>query len=174
MRYFLVFTALLGLATSGFAHRLDEYLQATTIVIKRDRVSLRMQLTPGQDVAAGVLAAIDVDRNGVLSPSEQQAYAAQVAKDLSFAVNGHAQPLRLVSASFPEAAAMRQGEGSVLLAFDAPLPAGGALRRLDFSNRHRHADAVYLVNTLQPDDPAIAVLGQQRSHDQSSYRVDFR
>jgi hypothetical protein len=52
----------LGLATPVFAHRLDEYLQATMIAVENDRVALQLRLVAGTEVARKVLA--DIDTNG--------------------------------------------------------------------------------------------------------------
>ena len=40
-------------------------------------------------------------------------------------------------------------------------------------NRHQSAIAVYLVNCLVSDDPAVRVVAQDRNYTQSSYRLDY-
>ena len=57
----LVLTALLGLMgiATTYAHRLDEYLQATTIAIEPDHLTLQLRLIPGVAVATKVLAFVD-------------------------------------------------------------------------------------------------------------------
>lgn len=162
------------LATPAFAHRLDEYLQATTITLEKDRVVLQLRLTPGVAVAAQVLARLDANGDGTISDAEQQAYAEQVRRDLSLAVDGRPVPLRLVSSTFPPAEEITGGVGDILLTFDANLPAGSAAtHRLTFENHHQSAVAVYLVNCLLPRDPGIHVVAQDRSYDQARYQLDF-
>jgi hypothetical protein len=80
--------ALLSVATPAFAHRLDEYLQATTITLSRDAIELRLRLTAGVRAASQVLAAIDVNGDGRLSDAEQRAYAAHVERDLTLSIDG--------------------------------------------------------------------------------------
>ncbi len=162
------------LATPAFAHRLDEYLQATTVALEKDRLVLQLRLTPGVAVAGQVLASLDTDRDGTISDAEQQAYAEQVRGDLSLAIDGNAVLLRLVSATFPPAEEITSGVGGILLTFEAALSAGGAAtHRLTFANHHQSAVAVYLVNCLVPRDVGIHVVAQDRSYDQARYQLDF-
>ncbi|MEP7345689.1 MAG: hypothetical protein ABI877_10495, partial [Gemmatimonadaceae bacterium] len=85
---------LLG-ATPADAHRLDEYLQATTISVGKDRVRAQIRLTRGVAVFPGVLADIDTDADGVISYAERRAYAKQVFRDLSLAIDGTRLTLQL-------------------------------------------------------------------------------
>ncbi len=172
-RLVVIAVVLLGLASPAFAHRLDEYLQATTIDVEKDRVALELRLTPGVDVARTVLAGIDANGDGVISEAEQQAYAERVRRDLSLAIDGHTAPLRLVASSFPPEEAMRNGVGEIALAFSADTLPGEATHKLTFENRHESAIAVYLVNALLPRDPGVRILGQGRNYDQSVYHLGF-
>jgi hydrogenase/urease accessory protein HupE len=165
--------AILLLATPVSAHRLDEYLQATTIAVEKDHVALRLRLTPGVDVARQVLAGIDTNGDGVISKTEQQAYAAQVLHDLSLTIDGQSSRLRLISSSLPEIEEIKEGMGDIVLAFEANLPPGASRHRLTYENHHRSDVAAYLVNCLLPNDPAISIVGQDRNYDQSSYRLQF-
>src|SRR5918911_254751 len=92
---------LLLAAAPASAHRLDEYLQATTMSVEKDRVQAQLRLTPGVAVFRRVLATIDTDADGVISEAEQQAYAQRVLGDLSLAIDGNHLRLQLVSATFP-------------------------------------------------------------------------
>ena len=157
----------------AFAHRLDEFLQATTITLGKDRVVVQMYLTPGVGVFGTVLADIDTDRDGVLCEAEQRAYAGRVRRDLSLAVDGNRLPLRLVSATFPEIGEMREGLGDILLRFEADVPPGGPERRLVFENHYQSGLAAYLVNGLFPNDPDLRVTAQSRNFDQSSYQLNY-
>ena len=92
---------LLLLSNPAFAHRLDEYLQATTISIEKDRVAGQLRLTPGVAVFPIVIAAIDTDHDEVISNAEQKAYAGRVLADLSLFMDGESVKLQLVSTAFP-------------------------------------------------------------------------
>ena len=61
-------------------HRVDEYLQATTIQVAKDRVQAEIHLTPGIAIYPVVFAAIDTDRDGAISVAEERAYAERVLR----------------------------------------------------------------------------------------------
>jgi hypothetical protein len=90
----------LAAASPVAAHRLDEYLQATTITLARDHVGLELRLTPGVSVAKVILAAIDTDQDGQLSTIEQHRYAAAVQQDLRLVIDGQSMPLTSRSVIF--------------------------------------------------------------------------
>jgi hypothetical protein len=69
--------------------------------------------------------------------------------------------------------ALKDGRGTIELAFEAAVPRGGGNRRLVLENRHARAMAEYLVNALVPRDADIRLGAQQRSFDQSVYRLDY-
>ena len=100
---------LLSLKPLTLAHRLDEYLQATTLSIERDRVQAQISLMPGVAVFPMVLAKIDTDTDGVISDAERQAYAERILHDLSLTVDGHRLRLRLVSSEFARTEEMKEG-----------------------------------------------------------------
>ncbi len=155
------------------AHRLDEYLQATTVDLAREGVTLRLRLTPGVDVAGRVIPQIDRNGDGVISAEEQQAYAVRIVQSLSVTLNGKPVALQAVSASFPTLSAIKGGEGVIALQFSVPRVLQKGAYHLAYTNHGAGADTVYLVNCLQPQDPGIQVQGQKRSADQASYQLDF-
>lgn len=164
MRAFaLLILALLSMAGPASAHRLDEYLQATTITLGKDRIVLLLRLTPGVAVAPRVLTEI----------RDQGAYAARIAGDLSLAIDGKIAQPRLVSSVFPAGEDLMKGAGEIVFAFEADMPPGGSSHRLTFENHEDSDIAVYLVNCLMPRDPDIRIIGQERSYDQSVYTLDF-
>lgn len=175
MRKLLLIAAGLLLLTplSTAAHRLDEYLEATILSLDAAGVDGSMRLVPGVAVSSSVIASIDGNGDGILSETEQQAYAERVLSDLSLSVDGHALSLRLVSEDFPSIEEMKQGVGEIHINFMAASPGGGANRRLVFENHHRSEMAVYLVNSLVPRDTHIQITGQTRNDTQSFYQLDF-
>jgi hydrogenase/urease accessory protein HupE len=108
-----------------------------------------------------------------VSNTKQQAYAEKVRRDLSLSIDGSPLTLRLVDFTFPTLAEMKQGLGEIVLHFDAPIPSGGTKRRLAFENRHLPAISVYMANCLVPTDPGIRAIAQDRSVNQSRYRLDY-
>lgn len=160
-------------AAPALAHRLDEYLEATTIQVSRQSVQLNLRLAPGVAVAQTVLDSIDVNHDGTISPDEESAYAAIVMNDLSVSVDGQRVVLHPVSRRFAGAAALREGTGEIRLAFAGDITGQGEHRTLTFDNRHRAGIAAYLVNAVVPDDPAIQVVKQTRNFTQSDYELAF-
>ena len=168
--------ALLVSAASGTtpnAHQLDEYLQATTIAVGKDRVRAEVRLTPGVAVVSRILAVIDQDANGVISAAEQRSYAARVRRDLSLAIDGTPLSLRAVGWTFATIEEMKQGRGTIRIDFEATVPHGAGTRQLTFENIHQVRIAAYLVNALVPRDPDIRITGQHRTYEQSSYQLDY-
>ena len=170
---FFTYGILLSLGRPATAHRLDEYLQATVISVETGRVEAQMRLTPGVAVSPIVLAGIDTNADGVLSGTEQQAYAEQVLRDLSLTVDGDRLSLQLLSVNFPAPADMKDGIGAIQIQFGANLPRGHGNRRLAFDNHHLSAIAAYMVNCLVPRDPNTRVVAQQRNEQQSFYQLDY-
>lgn len=163
---------LLASATAS-AHRLDEYLQATLISVEKDRVQAQIRLVPGVAVLPMVLASIDSNADGVISASEQQAYAQRVLRDLSFTIDGEHLKPQLISVKFPPIEDIKEGLGEIQLEVTADLSPNGHNRKLIFENHHQTRIAAYLVNALVPRDPDIHLLTQNRNYDQSFYRLEY-
>ena len=156
--------ALLLLAAPAFAHRLDEYLQATLLSVTKDHIAGQIRLTPGIAVLPVVVA--DIDAN-------QATYAERVLHDLSLSVDGDPLPLRLVSAKFAQIEDMKAGLGEISIEFEADVPRNGRNRRLTFENHHQSRIGVYLVNCLVSADPNIQLGTQHRNESQSFYQLDY-
>jgi hypothetical protein len=173
MKAILTVVMLLLTGSSAFAHRLDEYLEATLITIEKDRIQAQMRLTPGIVVLPLVLATIDTDADGVISRGEQTAYADRVLRDLSLTIDGERSRLRVVSSKFPTVDEMKEGLGEIQIEFEASAPPGGTHRRLVFENHHQSRIGAYLVNSLIPRDPDIRISAQNRDYWQSFYQLDY-
>src|SRR4051812_38405467 len=122
MRRKLSAILLLSLGSPVFAHRLDEYLQATLISIDKDHVGLFMRLIPGVAVSSSVLATMHTQAGNVISDLEQRAYAEQVLRDVVLSIDNTRLTPRLVSVSFPTIEAIKEGTGEVQLELNADLP----------------------------------------------------
>ena len=172
-RFAVACAMLLVAAASGHAHRLDEYLQATTLSLEQDRVEANVRLVPGVAVFPIALANIDTDKDHVISEAEQRSYAERVQRDLSLTMNGERLRLRLISWTFPNLDALKEGLGEIHLQFDADVPRGASSRTLVFENHHQKAIGTYLVNCLIPRDGAIRITAQNRNRDQSLFQLDY-
>lgn len=160
-------------ATPAPAHRLDEYLQGTIVSIERNRFQAQLTLTPGVAVFPFVMAGIDTDGNGIVSPQEQQAYAARILQDLSLAIDGVRLTPQLLAVRFPAVDEMKEGQGAIQLDFAADLPRGGRHRKLTFENRHLARIAAYQINCLVPRDRDLRITAQTRNYTQSVYQLDY-
>jgi hypothetical protein len=164
---------LLALGAGSFAHRLDEYLQATILSVEKDRVQASMRLIPGVAVSSRVIASIDTNADGVFSEAEQLAYAQLMLRDLSITVDGKSVRPTLLSQTFPPLDELKQGLGEIHIDFTVALPPGGPQRKIVIENHHQNAISAYLVNCLVPSDPTIRVLAQNRNESQSFYQLDY-
>src|SRR5207302_9883871 len=109
----LLLLGLLAWPSAVFAHRLDEYLQATIVAIEPERVRLQINLTPGVAVAEQVLAVIDRGGGGVISTNESAAYAELLKRDLGVRLDARNVELRLTEFYFPGPAELRTGLGFI-------------------------------------------------------------
>jgi hypothetical protein len=163
---------LLG-ANPANAHRLDEYLQATTIAVEPGRVEAEIRLVPGIDVFPIVFADIDRDADGVASAAEQRAYAERVLGDLSLTVDGKRIPLRIISSTLAPKELLQAGRGEIQVRLEADVPTVARERTLFFENRHQRGFGAYLVNGLMPRNTDVHLTAQRRSYDQSTYELDY-
>ena len=159
--------------TSADAHRLDEYLQATTFSLEKDQIRIDIRLAPGVLVVREVLAMIDTDRNGVIADVETRAYAQRLQRDLSLTLDGKPLRMRLLSSSTDDIETLEAGAGEIHFRFVADATSASAQRRLVFENKHGIAIASHLVNSLVPADPNIRITAQKRNASQSWYQLDY-
>ena len=166
--------ALLAFPSAVFAHRDDQYLQATLVAIEPSGVRLQINLTPGVAVAEQVLAQIDRDRDGAISKNEAAAYAESLKRDLTLRLDGRKLDLKLTASEFVPPAELRTGSGIIQMEFSAisgPLAAGP--HRLTLENRHLTAISVYLINAAQPRFATVQITRQKRNENQSAGEIEF-
>lgn len=156
------------------AHRTDEYLQAARLAIDPARVQIELDLTPGIALAEAILADIDRNRDGTLSAEEQRAYATLVLDALTLEVDGTPVRAELADVRFPDADAIKRGEGTIRLHSSAILPRqSSGVHQLLFRNRHHPDRSVYLANALVPESAQVAVSAQRRDRDQTELTIDY-
>ena len=166
--------ACLLFAQVAWAHRIDEYLQATILSLDAREVNGSMRLIPGVLVASSVIAAIDSDHDGMFSRSEKQAYAQRVLGDLSITLDGRSLSPHLLSCSFPEPAQMREGLGEIHISYRVVVSQGGTDHSLRIANHHLPPASVYLMNAVVPPDRGLHILAQKRNESQSVYELDYQ
>jgi hypothetical protein len=173
MKWKAIALLLLFLTGVASAHRLDEYLQATLISVEGNQVDVSMRLIPGIAVSSAVIASIDMNGDGVLSPQEQWDYVQRVLSELALSIDGKKLDPKVKSVDFPQIQEMRDGLGEIHIEYTAKLPAGGPNRKLILENHNQRQRAVYLVNALAPSDPGISIVAQRRNQVQSIYELDY-
>jgi hypothetical protein len=170
----LVVTAMTMFRADVSAHRRDEYLQAARIAIEPRQIELQLDLTPGIAVAEAVLAEIDRDGDGVLSPEEQHAYVTRVLSALHLDLDQQPLHVEPTTFNFPAMDAIKHGEGTIQLQLHAalpPLPAG--THHVSYRNTHRPDISAYLANTLVPESTRVAIQTQARDIDQHDLTIDY-
>lgn len=169
---FVAVCALVG-STSAFAHALDEYVQALLVSVERHQVLASVRLKPGAEVFPAVFRAIDTDANGELSREEEAKYLQYVIADLAFSVDGTPLEPKMLWGRFPPTDDMKEGRGEILIELAAPVSSRSGPRKLVIENRHQPRISAYLANSLVPRDPAIRIVAQSRSPNQSIYELQY-
>jgi hypothetical protein len=170
----LLLLTLLVFPPAVFGHRLDEYLQATLVVIEPDRVRLQINLTPGVTVAEQVLAQIDGDRDGAISRKEGAAYADLLKRDLIVRLHQQNVVLKLTGSDFPKPAELRAGLGIIQMELTSTLGLLAAgVHTLTFENRHQPTVSVYLFNAAKPKSGSVQITTKKRNQNQSAGEIEF-
>jgi hypothetical protein len=171
---FLVMLGCAVLPSAAQAHRLDEYLQATLVMIEPGEIRLQINLTPGVAVADHVLGLIDRDRNGIISTNEAAAYCELLKRDLLVRLDQSKLTLKLAASNFPAPTELRTGWGIMQVEFSASV---GVLapgpHSLKLKNRHLPASSVYLFNATQPGSGLVRITSQKRNKTQSTGEIEF-
>ena len=166
--------ALLAVPSAVFAHRDDQYLQATLVTIEPSSVRLQINLTPGVAVAEQVIALIDRDGDGAISKNEATAYAEWLKRDLALRVDGRKLELKLTASEFVTPEDLRTGSGIIQIEFSAtPGPFAASAHRLTLENRHLTTMSVYLINAVRPRGGSIQITRQKRNDNQSAGEIEF-
>jgi hypothetical protein len=176
MTRIMAITAALVLATpvGAMAHRLDEYLQASRVAVAPGGITVHLDLTPGVSVAAIVIALLDGDGDGRVSPLEAEAYGRIVLSDLSARLDGESLGLTLTRVEVPTEGEMRDGVGTIRIQAAAASHAHGAgPHQFELWNSHRPEASVYLANALAPQDTDIRIVRQQRDARQQMYSLEY-
>jgi hypothetical protein len=170
----LLLLALLVLPSTLFAHRLDEYLQATLAVIEPGSIRLLINLTPGVAVAEQVLAGIDRNSDGMISKKEFASYAGLLKRDLVVRLDEGNTELTLTGSNLPEPAELRAGLGIIQMEFSMkPSARASGPHRLTLENRHLPKVSVYLFNAAKPKSASVQITRQKRNNNQSVGEIEF-
>jgi hypothetical protein len=82
--------------------------------------------------------------------------------------------LELIDSSFPDVAAVLDGEGTMRFRAVAALPRLSAgTHHLSYRNSHRPDIGVYLANALVPSSHRVAIAAQRRDPDQRDLTIEY-
>ena len=170
----LAATMIAAISPSANGHVLDEYLQSTLVVIEPGDIRLKINLTPGIEIADKLLSQIDHDGDGVISAGEAGAYAQMLKRDVTVRLDGRDTQLQLTASNIPELALLRTGHGIIQMEFSlTPCYFSGGNHRLTFENRHSNSFGVYLFNAARPRSESIRIVRQNRNNNQSQGEIEF-
>ena len=174
-RLLACFLCTLAFQATAVAHVVDEYLQQAQIALAPGGARVELRLIPGVQVADRVMAMIDVDDDGRISPAEEQAYARRVLQDIALEVDGRRAPLKLTGIHFPAWREMNEGNGAIRLDLTVDAAALGTAgeHQLSFRNDHMPELGAYLANALVPATSEIKISGQERDPLQREMRLSF-
>jgi hypothetical protein len=170
----LIILALAAIPPAADGHVLDEYLQSTLVAIEPGDIRLKINLTPGIEIAEKVLNQIDRNGDGAISSDESAAYAETLKRDITVRLDGRDSQLKLTASNIPELAELRTGHGIIQMEFSiAPSSFSGGNHRLTFENRHFDSLGVYLFNAARSQSASIRIAKQNRNVNQSRGEIEF-
>jgi hypothetical protein len=158
---------------AAFAHAIDEYVQRTVVSLDAGQMHIAMRLVPGVEVLDDLLRRIDADADGLLSGTEQRAYAQRVLGDITLQIDGQPVEPVLLDFDYPSIERLREGLGEIRLAFNASVRRAGKSHEFVLDNHHEARISAYLANVTVAPGSTIHVTAQTRNRDQSSYRVAY-
>lgn len=170
----MLIVALAIFPPAAYGHVLDEYLQTTLVAIEPGDIRLKINLTPGTEIAEKVLKQIDQNSDGAISSDESAAYSEMLRCDLTVQLDGRDTQLKLTASNFPKLEELHTGHGIIQMEFSiAPSSFSGGNHRLTFENRHFDSLAVYLFNAARSQSPSIRITKQHRNTNQSTGEIEF-
>jgi hypothetical protein len=154
--------AIFLLLSRGSAQAHPEHLgQASYLTLGPSNVALELEQSPGPGVAARVVARMDSDRDGVLSPEERQAYAGEVLAAQRLWLDGGPVSLLVARAEIPAAEQLLTGQAKIRLVFAAhPPPLSPGKHSFTLENRHEPAPVSCMAHAF--GDDGVYVNRQER------------
>jgi hypothetical protein len=173
-RWPLIIVALAATGPAAYGHVLDEYLQSTLVGIEPGDIRLKINLTPGVEIAEKVISQIDHNGDGAISKGESAAYAEMLKRDLAVRLDGREMQLKLIASNIPELAELRSGHGIIQMELAVtPCSFSGGSHQLTFENRHFASLGVYLFNAARSQSATIRIVRQNRNVNQSRGEIEF-
>ncbi|RYG38113.1 hypothetical protein EON81_04550 [bacterium] len=155
-------TALLALAGTGSAQAQNELLQISSVRIGRTTVEIDWSTIPGSGIGGNAFDRIDVNRDGMITQGEGQAYVKRTLKDVTLTVDGKSRPLLMRRVSLSDRKPMLAGFGSIQFLVYAVIPERPGRHTLVFENRHRRAVSKFETTVWNdPANPSLRIVDQR-------------
>jgi hypothetical protein len=171
---FAAIALVLLMPAESFGHRVDEYLQASRVLLGADRITLEVDVTPGAEIASVVTPLLDPNRDDSISPAEAEAYGRSVLADIVVELDGSPVAMTLAHVEAPTLGEIRDGLGTIRIrSVGTPGTVAPGRRLLQLRNGHQPVPSVYQVNALVPEHRSIDVVAQTRDPRQQSVRIEY-
>lgn len=155
------------------AHRLDEYLQAMRVDVRADGIVVELDLTPGANLAADIIAALDRNGDGEIGQDEADSHVTGVLNSLDVKIDGRSAALTKTRQDFPALEELLDGAAVIRLMFVADIEHAGGTHHLVVRNGYRPDVGVYLANALHPGSGAITIGRQVRDPQQRTLSIEY-
>ncbi|MBM4393287.1 MAG: hypothetical protein FJ090_19350 [Deltaproteobacteria bacterium] len=157
----------LAFATPARAHRTDGLLQASLVEVLPTQIGVEVTLAPGIDIAPKIIAVLDLDRDGVFSEIESEAWSELFMAKQRVTVDGESLPLKLQSVRATPLAELTNGHAEIVVYFTADL---GQLAHgphtLTCANHYEPMPSIYQCNGLVPKAPSVRITSHRRDERQ--------
>jgi hypothetical protein len=149
------------------AHPLDEVVQGAYLTLAPGELRLELDITPGTQVSASVLTALDANADHQITDAEARAYGRLVLSQSSLTLDGAPAVWRLQGVAAPPYDHILAEAQTLKIYAVAARPNRAGPRALAFENRYAPAKTQAVANIfLQPAGGwRYAVTAQQHSDD---------
>lgn len=148
-------------------------MQATRIGIDASHIDVRVELTPGADIAPGLISSIDTNGNGWFDGREFNDFTHAVEQGLKVTLDGRAVPLTFQRWDIATIDELRQGTGSMRFQATVPTAGGPGHHALAFANEFAPAPSAFLVNALAPADARVQLGPPARDPRQRTFAIEY-
>lgn len=167
--------AMLALCTGvAAAHPVDEVVQGAYLTLAAGQVQLELDITPGSQVSAPVLADLDANGDRKITQAETRAYAARVLAKSFLKLDGQGARWTVVRVTVPDYANLSLGSGVLKIFASAPRPDTAGTHTLTYLNAYVPAKSQCIANVfLQPGPWTYAVTGQTHGRNNRGLTVTY-
>jgi hypothetical protein len=170
---------ILGSGGVASAHNVDELLQQVYVTPTVQGLAISVEMTPGSQVAPGLLALIDTDGDQTISVAEAAAHTEVVRSSLEFQLEGQLVTVRSLHATYPDVPLLLGGGGTIILDFATDIPIAQQVRNIGVTNRYAPTSATSgaMLTKVQANltpDAAVPVTIESMTHEDDGRTLGVR